>query len=350
MKKALQMIMAVLLLLGMLGTQVFAAGAVENTAENKSTTGEQSFRFKSTLQLPENTIVPSVEVSYAIEGIAGTGCIAGPSEATVGSVQFSNSDVPEDSASGGIVEITKDVTVTFPANTFKSVGIYRYKITQTIPVNTGVEAASSSPTTRYLDVFVQNKDDGLEVAYFVLASTANDTASSTSYTEKSDGFQNTYKSHTLTVKKEVTGNQGNRNQDFDFPITITNSKDPTKRYKYNYTKTGETGTFISGTSQIISLKHGETIEITGLTAQDTYNVSETTADGYITTYKIDNEERGTSYTEALTDKITADKTITFINTKNANTPTGVILTFMPYILMILAGFVVASLFLRRKRR
>ena len=241
------------------------------------------------------------------------------------------------------------MTVTFPADLFTSVGIYRYKITQTIPANTGVVAASSSPTTRYLDVFVQNKagGTGLEVAYFVLASTANNTASSTSYTGKSDGFQNTYNSHTLTIKKEVTGNQGNRNQDFYFPITITNSEGTTK--KYNYTKTGGTGTFTSETSQTISLKHGETIEITGLTAQDTYNVSEIAADGYTTTYKIGTGSE-TSDTAALTDTITADRTITFINTKNANTPTGVILTFMPYILMILAGFVVASLFLRRKRR
>lgn len=346
MKKALQMIMAVLLLLGMLGTQVFAAGAVENTAENKSTTGEQSFRFKSTLQLPENTIVPSVEVSYAIEGIAGTGCIAGPSEATVGSVQFSNSDVPEDSASGGIVEITKDVTVTFPANTFKAVGIYRYKITQTIPANTGVVA--ESPITQYLDVFVQNNDGdtGLEVAYFVLASTANDTASSTSYTGKSDGFQNTYNSHTLTVTKKVAGNQGDKKQSFSFPITITGAQGKTYKYELSNRKTGK---FTAGTEQTLQLKHGETIKITGLTAWDTYTVSEAQAAEYITTYKIDNGSV-TPYNTALTDTISADRTITFINTKDANTPTGVILTFMPYILMILAGFVVASLFLHRKRR
>ena len=117
------------------------------------------------------------------------------------------------------------------------------------------------------------------------------------------------------------------------------------------THAGGTGTFTftSGTSQTISLKHGETIKITGLTAGDTYTVSEDPADGYTTTYKIDTGSE-TPYTTALTDTIYADRTITFINTKNASTPTGVILTFMPYILMILAGFVVASLFLRRKRR
>ena len=343
MKKALQMIMAVLLLVGMLGTQVFAETGVTSPTGDKSTGVAQSFTFKSELSVPADTLVPNVTVSYSIVGEAadGSGRIAGPTRASIGNATFSATD------SG--TSVSKDVTVTFPADLFTSVGIYRYKITQTIPANTGVVAASSSPTTRYLDVFVQNKADGtgLEVAYFVLAFTANNTASSTSYTEKSDGFQNTYNSHTLTIKKEVTGNQGNRNQDFYFPITITNSEGTTK--KYNYTKTGGTGTFTSETSQTISLKHGETIEITGLTAQDTYNVSEIAADGYTTTYKIGTGSE-TSYTKALTDTITADRTITFINTKNANTPTGVILTFMPYILMILAGFVVASLFLRRKRR
>ena len=343
MKKALQMIMAVLLLVGMLGTQVFAETGVTSPTGDNSTGVAQSFTFKSELSVPADTLVPNVTVSYSIVGEAadGSGRIAGPTRASIGNATFSATD------SG--TSVSKDVTVTFPADLFTSVGIYRYKITQTIPANTGVVAASSSPTTRYLDVFVQNKagGTGLEVAYFVLASNANNTASSTSYTEKSDGFQNTYNSHTLTIKKEVTGNQGNRNQDFYFPITITNSEGTTK--KYNYTKTGGTGTFTSGTSQTISLKHGETIEITGLTAQDTYNVSETVEDGYTTTYKIGTENE-TSYTAALTNTISADRTITFINTKNANTPTGVILTFMPYILMILAGFVVASLFLRRKRR
>ena len=343
MKKALQMIMAVLLLVGMLGTQVFAETGVTSPTGDNSTGVAQSFTFKSELSVPADTLVPNVTVSYSIVGEAadGSGRIAGPTRASIGNATFSATD------SG--TSVSKDVTVTFPADLFTSVGIYRYKITHTIPANTGVVAASSSPTTRYLDVFVQNKagGTGLEVAYFVLASNANNTASSTSYTEKSDGFQNTYNSHTLTIKKEVTGNQGNRNQDFYFPITITNSEGTTK--KYNYTKTGGTGTFTSETSQTISLKHGETIEITGLTAQDTYNVSEIAADGYTTTYKIGTGSE-TSDTSALTDTITADRTITFINTKNANTHTGVILTFMPYILMILAGFVVASLFLRRKRR
>ena len=343
MKKALQMIMAVLLLVGMLGTQVFAETGVTSPTGDNSTGVAQSFTFKSELSVPADTLVPNVTVSYSIVGEAadGSGRIAGPTRASIGNATFSATD------SG--TSVSKDVTVTFPEDFFKSVGIYRYNITQMIPANTGVVAASSSPTTRYLDVFVQNKagGTGLEVAYFVLASNANNTASSTSYTEKSDGFQNTYNSHTLTIKKEVTGNQGNRNQDFYFPITITNSEGTTK--KYNYTKTGGTGTFTSETSQTISLKHGETIEITGLTAQDTYNVSEIAADGYTTTYKIGTGSE-TSDTAALTDTITADRTITFINTKIANTPTGVILTFMPYILMILAGFVVASLFLRRKRR
>lgn len=343
MKKALHMIMAVLLLVGMLGTQVSAETGVTPTSQ--PTTGSSTFTFKSTLSVPADTLVPNVTVGYSISGEAadGSGRIAGPAGASIGNATFSDTD------SG--TSISKDVTVTFPANTFQTVGIYRYKITQTIPANSGVVAVL--PTIQYLDVFVQNNagGTGLEVAYFVLASTANNTATSTSYTGKSDGFQNTYDSHTLTVKKEVTGNQGDKTKEFEFPITITNSEGTTK--KYNYTITGGTGTssgtFTSGTGHTISLKHGETIEITGLTAQDTYNVSETAVNGYTTAYKIGSGSE-TSYTAALTGTIAADTLITFINTKNVNTPTGVILTFMPYILMIAAGFVVAAVFLRRKRR
>ena len=154
MKKALQMIMAVLLLVGMLGTQVFAETGVTSPTGDKSTGEVQSFTFKSELSVPADTLVPNVTVSYSIVGEAadGSGRIAGPMSTTggirvtVGKASFSNND------SG--TSVSKDVTVNFPNDIFTSVGIYRYMITQMIPANTGVEVKSSTTQYQYLDVFV----------------------------------------------------------------------------------------------------------------------------------------------------------------------------------------------------
>ena len=98
MKKALQMAMAVLLLVGMLGTQVFADTGV--TPSSQPTTATSTFTFKSELSVPADTLVPNVTVSYSIVGEAadGSGRIAGPKSTTggscvtVGSASFSNTD------------------------------------------------------------------------------------------------------------------------------------------------------------------------------------------------------------------------------------------------------------------
>ena len=86
MKKVLQMVMAVLLLVGMLGTQVFADTGVTSPTGDKSTGVVQSFTFKSELSVPADTLVPNVTVSYSIVGEAadGSGRIAGPMSTTGG--------------------------------------------------------------------------------------------------------------------------------------------------------------------------------------------------------------------------------------------------------------------------
>ena len=94
MKKVLQMVMAVLLLVGMLGTQVFADTGVTSPTGDKSTGVEQSFTFKSELSVPADTLVPNVTVSYSIVGEAadGSGRIAGPTRASIGNATFSATD------------------------------------------------------------------------------------------------------------------------------------------------------------------------------------------------------------------------------------------------------------------
>ena len=338
-RKTAVFLTAAVMMISMMGVQAFADDSYANTAADKSVTAMQSFTFESKLSVPADTKVPDVTIGYTIggKGDSVSGRVAGPAGVTVGNATFSK----DDTASDGYV--AKSVTVTIPANTFNTVGIYRYEITQSIPADKGVTAAS--PAVQYLDVDVQNGTSGLEVSYFVLYNIKD------SAVVKTAGFENRYNSHKLTVTKEVQGAQGDRTKAFSFPITITNNgAEVQKEYSYKIISGSQTeaGTFTSGTSQTVQLKHGDSIEITGLTAQDTYTVGEETVSDYTTTYKI-GEAAAAAYTDALAGSITADTQITFINSKEGGVPTGLIMSIMPYALMIVFAVAAAAVLFRRKR-
>ena len=360
-KKAALIFATVILMISSSHTQVLAADAVENTG-NKSTTEEQTFSFYSCLVLPKETIVPPETISYNIVGEAETdsGRIAGPNNGvTINSAVYVTDDDVETTAPTGVVlnnlnsssvVVSKKIKVVFPANTFTTVGKYRYKITQSLPAYSGINAVSAQ--TQYLDVIVQNASsgNGLEVAYYVLTPTLNNELTSVTYRDKSWGFENKYDSYTLSVKKEVQGNHGDKTKEFSFPITITSGDNTAKKYRYKITRSGTTtvGTLDSGVPSTIKLKNDDKIEIIGLTQYDTYNVSEVTELGYEVKYKI-GTNTAQAYTQALSGSITESTLIQFININSQNAPTGVILGIMPYILMIVLALGMGVLFFRRKR-
>ena len=180
--------------------------------------------------------------------------------------------------------------------------------------------------------------------------------------EKTDGFTNTYNEtsglKTLTVTKEVTGAQGNKNADFEFTILIGNAEQNGEE-KYHVvittlntdgSTTTTTDTFVKGVADTFTLSDGEKVEIYGLSADDTYTITEDSEDaaGYETTITAisadkDNEKR------TVTSNVGQDTTVTFENKKGAGLPqTGVILNIAPYILMVALAGVLAFFFLRKR--
>lgn len=91
------------------------------------------------------------------------------------------------------------------------------------------------------------------------------------------------------------------------------------------------------------MKHGQSATIYGLSKNDKYTITEAnySSDGYATTVN------GESGREA-TGTIEADTTISFVNSKNAGTPTGVLMDIAPYAIMIVLAGVCVVLFLRKK--
>lgn len=348
--KILSMIITLIMMLNVLSVGVFAEDTMINPAENKATTVQQTFTFQTDLVLSKDTLVPNATTSYTIQGQDGSGRISGPSGPSIAGITFSHDDkvlAIAGNQNEGIV--SKNVTVTFPENTFKKVGIYRYKISQVIDCPSGGLLADTS--SQYLDVYVQNgTNDDLEVTYFVLASIENNLAGSSTYEGKSAGFRIHYTTHDLTVKKEVRGNQGDKTKRFTFQITITNSGDATKKYTYKINNLIQDGTFVSDSVQEINLAHNDQIEILGLTDKDQYTIKEVTEADYETKYKIGTTTDEQLYTQPITGSpIKEDVMITIINIKDVVAPTGLIMTFAPYVLMIILAIIVAVVFLNRKK-
>ena len=262
----------------------------------------------------------------------------------------------------------KEVTVDFGSVKFNAPGIYRYVITETPSTQDGI--AHVGETTRTLDVFVEYADAAaggqLIVSHYILyQGTKTDAGDGTAET-KDDGFTNTYTTKDLTLEKQVTGNQGDRDKYFAFTVSITNAEAGTV-YKVDLANADASPTVDGGektnaatltategrVNAIYYLKDDQSIVIRGLTKDTQYTITEApyTADGYTTSHKID---EGAAVNKSSTDEQTmgnAAHKVIFTNDKQGAVPTGILLETAPYIilgLVVFAGLLV--LFATRRRR
>ena len=181
-----------------------------------------------------------------------------------------------------------------------------------------------------LVVTVVNGENGLERVAAVHTELAQGA-------DKSDTFENTYSAGTLTVKKTVTGNLGDKKKEFDFTVTFAAPEGK------NWTPAigaSEGATMVEDNpmSYTFKLKHDAMATFGNLPAGVTYTVTETPVDGY-TTNNI--EQKGTI--------VAGLNEVTFINEKSGTIDTGVTTENLPYVLLI--GFVVlagAALLIKRK--
>ena len=112
----------------------------------------------------------------------------------------------------------KDLTWTFDPSSFPSAGVYRFVVAETAtsvsPASIGIERASNYDTSKFLDVYVKNGTDGLEIYGYALV---NDEASAvTKDSAKSQGWNSAdsdtnhndldvYNTYNITITKNITG-------------------------------------------------------------------------------------------------------------------------------------------------
>lgn len=186
-------------------------------------------------------------------------------------------------------------------------------------------------------------------------------ANTTSYIKLEDGtkantFDNTFKSGSFTVAKDVEGNMANENDLFEITVTLTS----TKPIGTNVTLAGTTvtpgewtnneGSYTctstlnyserGGANTFSDIPDGVTVTVVENTAVDKMN-------GYTFVKTNDNEDNNFSMTVADADN---NKAVVVKNTKGASIETGINMDSIPYILMLAVVFMGLFVFFSKKRK
>lgn len=354
--------LAGVMMVSMLGMTVCAEGYTPDSSS-------VAVKFEKVLNMnaAEGASTPGVTFSYTIQpGTAVTATDTTPEiKAGVGAptIEDVTYEVGDD-------EFTKTATVDFSKVTFTAPGIYRYEIKEDNTKTNGIyENIGYDTPTRYLDVYVENVlKDGKVTGYKITNSVLTETAINP--TQKGDqveygenkkvaGYENTYTTYDLTLDKTLAGTMANHADEFKFTITI-------KGMQAGSTVTVEEGddTFTSSAAKedgtiTVSATLGDkgSTTIKGIPANASYEIKENldAKTGYTPSIKTTtglnvnkSEDVNGGYSKVTAEMDNKDEAVSYTNTKDAVTPTGVAMTVAPYILMVAVAGVFAILFLRRR--
>ena len=339
-KRLAAVLMAAVMMTAM-AVPAFAASDItpdEAATETGSTTGEviSSMEFTKVVDADDNTYQPEETFTFTVTGAtAEDGETYNDAVVSSGTGTITAADVETDFNETG-KKIYKS-SLDFSDLSFDQTGVYKYTVTET----EGTNKDMTYDSTRTLYVYVRWNDDKTQTEIYGAAMTEEGS------TEKSANFNNVYKTSNdtedefkdLEITKSVTGAQGDTSKLFNFKLNIT-SGSGRHYYVVSTTANGSEEKLESGVDYAFQLKDGESIKVENLSTNDTYTVTEVESgqDGYTTTGEV----------KTATAMANEDTTVTITNNKDAVTPTGIIMSYGPYIAMIAAAAVLAFVFLRRK--
>ena len=364
-KKVTAAALTSLLAVGVIPTIAFAAGSASDAT------------FNQVLDVGTETTAPNVTIKYAV-----TPLNSAPADAiTIPDAQFNASD--------SVVEgkVSKNVQMNIQTDKFTSAGVYTYKVkaTATSTTNNVTTSFTSGNDERILELIMgyETNADGvpqgdLKVLQAILKNVnTGDTAGT-----KNDGF--TVKTDrenelvNLQLTKTVKGNLADKDHYFGFNVVFTGTPGTQITVNYDHATedlsgesnidkapgdvSGPSDTFVQPStitiqdngeaSNMIYLKHGQTVEFQNIPENTTYKISEVANDQpeskYTTTWSIagvdGNEPNKSSTTKAddnETGTIKIGRTsdhVTFVNSLSATVETGVVTTIAPFAtIMVLAA-------------
>ncbi len=298
------------------------------------------------------------------------------------------------SSTGSIYSDTFSIEVDL--SKFDHAGIYRYAISETKPenlANLGYEYATAGSSTRYLDVYISNATTGddLVVQGYTLffdegdgADTVIDNSTTgTGETAKTEGFVHEvsgtdytddeyvdkYKTYNVEITKDIVGALADKTNQFPFYAKVSGGPSASTVTIYSVL-TGTNGTkknditLSAGSNttetNIADLADDAVVTLVGVPEKSTVTLY--AKNNTVDTYKVTTDGLSTDLTdksfvpdasnEATTNTVTSEEIekieVQFENKLDSPSPTGVILRFAPYIIMILlAG---AMLIISSKKR
>lgn len=358
-------LMAGTLAVGMMGMSVSAADG-DGASETP-----QDFIYGNVTEVPitkniitdGNTYAPNATFNFKVsEGVAGEfrnqvvkAGIAGGLTVS-GSATFTAGDAVA-------ATYTNDTGAKLVVNKtiLKNAGIYHYIVEEeNLPSSaTNKEYEGILKDNAVYDVYVYiYNDKGGEPD--IVAVKRGTTAKAEIVFNNNYGAEGNDSTHDITITKLLSGNQTVPTDEFTISVKVNGATG--EKYKVVVTnaptKATEPTSITSGTETPFTVKGNTTIKIYGLTETDEVKVTETKDGkdrGYIDPiYSVTTSPDG-SKSQNTIDKgvyITKDGTLaTVTNKKDVPSPTGLILNYGPYILMIaLAGSMAAFFFFKRNRK
>lgn len=318
----------------------------------------------------------------------------------------------------GVGTDTDSVGLKVDPDSFTGAGVYRYKITEKDSGGARKNASITRDETkysaeRYLDVYVKNGTDGLEITGYVMFHKGNSettpmvingTTENNTTGNKTDGYDSDdqtnessssgtstqdmadhYYTYNYDVTKEITGALADKTHQFPFTVNTSQPEGSTAGKTFYVTKNetaidddASTGTITQDVSQ--NLADGETLYLIGLAANtsitkvmeenDTADTYKSVAENPLVqsksvaanaTFGFDSTAADatvtpyalTNYAEDTNSKPTANSAITdtkFTNSLEDISPTGVVLTVAPYAIMLGIAVFFVAVFIRNKKK
>ena len=410
MKKLLTFVFAVVVTL----TQVvIPVSAANYTAIPGTTTKlEKALIVKNDAEIPDATFTFTASAGAAIEATATTVKVwAGlnpelvkiNSTAGSGTVSFTAGETKTAGAANDTYANSaaksyakKDINLDFTGINYAEPGVYRYIITETTPTSP-IHAVDATTTT--VDVYVQDVNGALEILGYVAyegtvtaaPKVSTDTTTITTLdgktpngaeaAAKDDKFRNEVNAQNIEFGKEVTGNQGSKDQYFKFTVTLGNLgantvltvlsdaevATPHANTATSYsvsdmttanTRDDDTTTsgqqLVADSSGAISwdvyLHDGQYVKIQGLPEGATYSVTEENAAGYTKSEGTDKVVTGTKvHDDDVSGTIDDEDIYTgYTNDRQGVLPTGLLIPIGAGILLLIVG--AFGLIASRKRK
>lgn len=388
--RVLSMVIALVVCLAM------AVPALADTVTYTPVNG-QTVTLKNYLVVEKDAVILNYTFAFTLESVEASGNVkAGPGivptvqDVTIGAgnkLETVSAEVQAElgaSYSAAANDVcAADVTLDFSTVAFNRPGVYRYRLT----MDTTREVAGltyDASTVRYVDVYVENntaataKLGDLKIASMVIFE-AGEEAPDFSYNTSEDeagepipgmpleegvkraNFINALDTVSLSVEKQLAGNQADPDANFDFTITVTLPDSmPLGSYVFAVAQESASGVTnpVNVTAEVtadnrtvsggtVTLGKGGKVSVKGLPKGTSVTVSEVNGD-YTATYTVNGgAEQTGSATAAQT--LVSDAAFVFTNTRNGTVPTGVLLTVAPFVALMGVGFIGALLILMRKK-